>query len=75
MNSNHLDRQPQLKIADELLSAYLDGEVTAQERAQVERALAQDSETAWRLAAAPGSLSAIEAWPTGEVSIAFTNRT
>lgn len=30
---------------------------------------------AWRLAAAPGSLHAIEVWPTGEVSIAFTNRT
>ena len=37
--------------------------------------LSMPMETAWRLAAAPGSLSAIEAWPTGEVSIAFTNRT
>jgi probable phosphoglycerate mutase len=30
---------------------------------------------AWRLAAAPGSLHAIEVWETGEVSVAFTNRT
>ncbi len=30
---------------------------------------------AWRLAAAPGSLTAIEVWESGEVSIAFTNRT
>ena len=30
---------------------------------------------AWRLAAAPGSLTAVEAWDDGEVSIAFTNRT
>lgn len=37
--------------------------------------LSMPMDTAWRLAAAPGSLSAIEAWPTGEVSIAFTNRT
>ena len=32
-------------------------------------------ERAWRLAAAPGSLTAIEAWADGEVSVAFTNRT
>lgn len=30
---------------------------------------------AWRLAAAPGSLTAIELWDSGEVSVAFTNRT
>jgi probable phosphoglycerate mutase len=29
----------------------------------------------WRLAAAPGSLTALEAWPDGTVSVAFTNRT
>ncbi len=29
----------------------------------------------WRLAAAPGSLTAVEVWESGEVSIAFTNRT
>jgi broad specificity phosphatase PhoE/ribonuclease HI len=29
----------------------------------------------WRLAAAPGSLTAIEAWGNGTVSVAFTNRT
>ncbi len=30
---------------------------------------------AWRLAAAPGSLTAVEVWDDGEVSVAFTNRT
>ncbi|HET7761781.1 MAG TPA: bifunctional RNase H/acid phosphatase [Phycicoccus sp.] len=30
---------------------------------------------AWRLAAAPGSLTAVEVWGDGEVSVAFTNRT
>ena len=28
----------------------------------------------WRLAAAPGSLSAVEVWEGGQVSVAFTNR-
>lgn len=32
-------------------------------------------ENAWRLAAAPGSLHAIETWEDGTISIAFTNRT
>lgn len=32
-------------------------------------------ETIWRLAAAPGSLTAIEVWQDGNASVAFTNRT
>ena len=32
-------------------------------------------ETAWRLAAAPGSLTAVEVWEDGNASVAFTNRT
>ena len=32
-------------------------------------------ETVWRLAAAPGSLTAVEVWDDGNASIAFTNRT
>jgi probable phosphoglycerate mutase len=32
-------------------------------------------ERVWRLAAAPGSLTALEVWPDGGVSVAFTNRT
>lgn len=74
MNSNHLDRQPQLKIADELLSAYLDGEVTAQERAQVERALAQDSETAWRLASLQQTVTLVKALPRASLPRSFTLR-
>lgn len=37
--------------------------------------LAIPHERVWRLAAAPGSLTAIEVWPDGNVSVAFTNRT
>ena len=32
-------------------------------------------ETVWRLAAAPGSLTAVKVWADGNASIAFTNRT
>ena len=37
------------RITDELLSAYIDDEVTDQERAIVEAALAADEEVVWRL--------------------------
>ena len=37
--------------------------------------LGMPHDRAWRLEAAPGSLTAIEAWTNGEVSVAFTNRT
>lgn len=37
--------------------------------------LGMPHERIWRLAGAPGSLTAIEAWPGGEAVVAFTNRT
>ncbi len=37
--------------------------------------LGMPHDRAWRLAADPGSLTAVEVWPGGEVSVAFTNRT
>ena len=74
MNSNHFDRQAQLKIADELLSAYLDGEVTAQERAQVERALAHDPETAWRLESLQQTVTLVKALPRVSLPRSFTLR-
>ncbi|MCC6454891.1 MAG: hypothetical protein IT328_08125 [Caldilineaceae bacterium] len=37
------------RITDELLSAYIDGEVSEQERTLVEAAIAADEEIAWRL--------------------------
>ncbi|MCA0178622.1 MAG: bifunctional RNase H/acid phosphatase [Actinobacteria bacterium] len=36
--------------------------------------LGLDMTLVWRLAAAPGSLTGIEAWPDGAATIAFTNR-
>lgn len=37
--------------------------------------LKMPQETIWRLAAAPGSLTAVEVWADGNASVAFTNRT
>jgi hypothetical protein len=72
MNSNHLDRQPQPTISDEMLSAYLDGEVTPQERLQIERAAAQDSDTAWRLASLQQTVALVKALPRVTLPRSFT---
>ncbi len=40
---------PQNPISDELLSAYLDGAVTEEERRRIERAIAQDPVIAWQV--------------------------
>ncbi len=72
MNSNHLDRQPPPTISDEMLSAYLDGEVTPQERLQIERAAAQDSDTAWRLASLQQTVALVKALPRVSLPRAFT---
>jgi broad specificity phosphatase PhoE/ribonuclease HI len=37
--------------------------------------LGLDDDKAWRLAVAPGSLTAVEAWENGEIQVAFVNRT
>ena len=37
--------------------------------------LGLDDDKAWRLAIAPGSLTAVEAWENGEIQLAFVNRT
>ncbi|WP_370894638.1 bifunctional RNase H/acid phosphatase [Janibacter sp. GXQ6167] len=37
--------------------------------------LGMPTERLWRLAGAPGSLNAVEAWPDGHAVVAFTNRT
>jgi hypothetical protein len=72
MNSNHLDRQPQPTISDEMLSAYLDGEVTPQERLQIERAAAQDADTAWRLASLQQTVALVKALPRVSLPRSFT---
>lgn len=41
----------------------------------LERVLGLAMETAWRVAASPGSLTGIEAWPDGAATLVFSNRT
>lgn len=72
MNSNHLNRQPQPTISDELLSAYLDDEISAQERVQIERALTQDPDTAWRLNALRQTVALVKELPRVTLPRSFT---
>ena len=55
-----------------MLSAYLDGEVTPQERLQIERAAAQDSDTAWRLASLQQTVALVKALPRVSLPRSFT---
>lgn len=50
-------------ITDELLSAYLDGAVTPQERQRVETAVTQDADVAWRLESLRQTVSLLQALP------------
>ncbi|HIC96556.1 TPA: hypothetical protein EYP12_08040 [Candidatus Bipolaricaulota bacterium] len=62
----------QTHISDELLSAYLDGEVTAVERAQIERGLVTDPQLAWRLEMLRQTVSLLNGLPRVPVPRAFT---
>jgi anti-sigma factor RsiW len=44
-----MNQTPQLPISDELLSAYIDGDVTDAEKQQIEFAIANDPEIAWQV--------------------------
>ncbi|GEM_PF-5093243 len=55
-----------------MLSAYLDGEVTPQERLQIERAAAQDADTAWRLASLQQTVALVKALPRVSLPRSFT---
>ena len=44
-----MSQSPQHSIPDELLSAYIDGLVTEEERARIEAAMAADPEIAWQV--------------------------
>lgn len=50
-------------ITDELLSAYIDDEVTEQERSLIETAIAQDEEIAWRLHSLRQTVSLLQELP------------
>lgn len=60
------------RITDELLSAYIDGEVTEQERTLVEMALAQDEQIAWRLASLRQTVTMLRELPEVVLPRSFT---
>lgn len=60
------------RITDELLSAYIDGEVTEQERALVEAAIAQDEEIAWRLNSLRQTVTLLRELPEVALPRSFT---
>lgn len=63
-------RQPQ--INEELLSAYLDNEVTAEERALVEAAIAADPAIAWQVESLRQTVHLLQALPPLALPRAFT---
>ncbi|QLQ04929.1 MAG: zf-HC2 domain-containing protein [Anaerolineae bacterium] len=73
---NDLDRTstPAGNISDELLSAYLDGEVTPEERTLVERSIASNSDVAWRLGALRQTVAIVGQLPRVPLPRSFTLR-
>jgi hypothetical protein len=63
---------PPGNISDELLSAYLDGEVTPEERTLVERTVASSSEVAWRLDALRQTVALMGQLPRVPLPRSFT---
>lgn len=59
------------RITDEMLSAYIDGEVTEQERTLIEAAIAQDEEIAWRLNSLRQTVSLLRELPELALPRAF----
>ncbi|HRW10840.1 MAG TPA: hypothetical protein P5121_37315, partial [Caldilineaceae bacterium] len=65
-----LSRFPQ--ITNELLSAYLDGLVTDDERQLIERALTEDAEIAWRLESLRQTVQLLQSMPALALPKSFT---
>ncbi len=61
-----------IRVTDELLSAYIDDEVTPEERAAVEQAIARDPELALRLRALRQTVALLSALPRAPLPRAFT---
>lgn len=59
-------------ITDELLSAYIDDQVTEQERALIEAAIAQDEQIAWRLNSLRQTVSLLRDLPELALPRSFT---
>ena len=66
MNESH-----QNPITDELLSAYIDGDVTAAEQQQIEYAIARDPEIAWQVETLRQTVALLHALPAIPLSRSF----
>ncbi len=65
-------RRPGVRVTDELLSAYIDGEVTPEEREAVEEAVARDPDVAFRLQTLQHTVSLLSNLPRASLPRAFT---
>ncbi|NOZ30138.1 MAG: hypothetical protein GXP39_19075 [Chloroflexi bacterium] len=65
-------RRPRVRVTDELLSAYIDGEVTPEEREAVEEAVARDPDVAFRLQTLQHTVSLLSNLPRASLPRAFT---
>jgi len=72
MNESFDRRSEANSIPDELLSAYLDGEVSERERIQVEAVIAADPQSARRLASLRRTVQMVQDMPRVPVPRAFT---
>ena len=63
---------PRPHVTDELLSAYLDGAASAEERLLVEQALAADATVAWRLETLRQTVSLVRALPQVALPASFS---
>ncbi|MCD6290613.1 MAG: zf-HC2 domain-containing protein, partial [Anaerolineae bacterium] len=64
-------QEPHIRITDELLSAYLDGEVTLEERRAVENAVEQDPDVAFRLHSLQHTVSLLSSLPRAPLPRSF----
>ncbi len=67
----HMNESYQNPITDELLSAYIDGDVTAAEQQQIEYAIASDPEIAWQVETLRQTVALLHALPAIPLSRSF----
>ena len=59
------------QVTDELLSAYIDGDVTAEEKNLVERAVKADANLAWRLESLQQTVNLLRSLPAVSLPRSF----
>lgn len=72
--ASDMSQTPQNPIPDELLSAYIDGAVTAEERRRIEQAMAADPWVAWRVETLRETVRLLRELPPVPLPRSFTLR-